>query len=110
MPDQDDVVEIECRSNLDHVGGVTVQRRILGGVVCREIRVARADVIEEHDVVAIDESRHDVPPHVLVAAEAVGEHHRLTGWISEHVDVVAAPHIHGPEIYPWGPASDTVDA
>src|SRR4051794_31775903 len=46
-------------------------------------------MVEEDDPVVLLEFRPDVPPHRLVAAEAVGEEHRLRGGRAVLDDVVA---------------------
>src|SRR5829696_778014 len=58
------------------------------------IRVAEAHMIEEDDPMILRERRPDVPPHRLVAAEAVREEHRLPILRPMLDDVVASPNPH----------------
>ncbi len=76
MPDEHDVLERELVADVEDVLRVAVERAVAPGVVGRELRASVPDVVEQHDAVAIVERRVNVPPHVLVAPEAVGEHHR----------------------------------
>jgi hypothetical protein len=55
--------------------------------VSGEIGAARADVIEQDCPKLILERRCDEPPHVLVAAEAVGKNHRALA-VAADVDIM----------------------
>ena len=76
MADEDRVLEFELIADLDDVVGITLERGILGRIVGLEIGAARADMIEQHGPEPVLEGRRNMPPHVLVAAEAMREHHR----------------------------------
>ena len=77
MPDEDDIFQPELFADLQHVTRVSVEGAVLRSIVRREVRSAGADVIEEHDPIRVLEGRCHEAPHVLVAAEAVREEHRL---------------------------------
>ena len=94
VPDEDQIVQLELAADLEHVVGVTLERPVLEAVVRREVRAAGADVVEEDDAVFVLERRGDVPPHVLIAAEPVHEHHRLGPDRAGQNDVVPADHVH----------------
>ena len=67
---------IQRAAEFDHVVGVAVERGVLLRVVGREVGAAGADVVEqERAELALEGGSHEAP-HVLVAAEAVGEDHR----------------------------------
>jgi hypothetical protein len=55
-------------------------------------------VIEQHDAVLRLERGRDEPPHVLVAAEPVREHHRPPVGVAGHDDVVAREDVHPPRL------------
>ena len=92
VPDEDDVGELQLAADLDDVGGVAAQRGVLLRVVGREVGVAGADVVEEHDAVVDGEVRGDEPPHRLVAAEAVREQHRPARGDSPEAHAVPLDH------------------
>ncbi len=77
VPDEDHVAQIELAADLEHIFRISRQRAVLRPVVRTQVGPTCPDVVEEHDSVLRLESRRDVPPHVLVAAEAVCEQHRL---------------------------------
>ena len=76
VADEDHVAQLQLAADLEHVVGVALQRVVLAAVVGGEVGAAGADVVEEDDAVVVLERRRDEAPHVLVAAEAVGEDHR----------------------------------
>ena len=78
MPDEDDVVQVECLDDVDDVGGVPLQGGVLLRVVGGEVRAARADVVEGDDAMTFGERWRDVAPHGLVTPEPVREQHRLS--------------------------------
>ena len=90
VADEDHVLADRARDRRRARPRVAVERRVALGVVRREIRLARAHVVEEHDAVVVLEGGRDEPPHVLIAAEAVREEHGLRA-VAEHVHVVAGP-------------------
>ena len=72
------------------------------------VGAARADVVEEDDAILVLERGRDQAPHVLVAAEPVGEQHRRAVDPTGQVHVVPREHAHEPDftgraaIQPWG--------
>ena len=76
VADEHDVRQVERVADLQDVVGVAAQVAVAVGVEGPEVRPAGADLVEQHDAVGGLEGRRDEPPHVLVAAEAVGEQHR----------------------------------
>src|SRR5690242_4860050 len=77
VADEDYVMKIELVNDIEHIVGVAAQCRIFLGVVVVEVGFTRANVIEQYDAVVVLERGHDESPHVLIAAEAVREQHRL---------------------------------
>ncbi len=55
---------------------ISVQRVVLRAVVGRQVGLAAADVVEAQSAEPLLEGRCQQAPHVLVAAEAMGEDHR----------------------------------
>src|SRR5690349_8048894 len=92
MADQDGVAQVERLADLEHILGVSVQRRVAALVVRGEIGLARSDVVEQDDPVTILERRRDQPPHVLIAPESVCEQHRLRPR-AEHANVVSSDYV-----------------
>ena len=76
MADEDGVLQVQLSADLDHVIGIAGQARIFGPVVGAKVRAAGADVVEQDSAeILFERGRHE-SPHVLVATEAMGEHHR----------------------------------
>jgi hypothetical protein len=94
MTNEDDVFEFELVADGQNVLGVAGERRVALLVPGAQVGSPRADVIEQHDAMVVGECRPDEPPHVLVTAEAVGEHHWLTRWRALNHDVVALQRTH----------------
>ena len=69
-------VRSSARQISQHVGGVAVEGSVPDGVVGRRVGTSEANEVEEDDPVLVLEGRRDETPHVLVAPEPVGEHHR----------------------------------
>jgi hypothetical protein len=80
--------------DFQQVAGVAVQRAVLLAVVGLQVREAAADLVEQHGAIARGEVRREQAPHILVAAEAVGEDQG--GWtVAGDLDVVALADVHG---------------
>jgi hypothetical protein len=94
VPDEHHIGEAQLVADLEHVIGVALQRRIAVAAEGSNIRAAGADVIEEHDSVAVGERGPDVAPHVLIAAESVCEEHGLSAGEPVLADVVAGGDAH----------------
>jgi len=77
VADEHDVFERELAADREHVVHVAVEPFVLRAIVGASVRAAVADIVEEHDSVVVLEGGRDEAPHVLVAAEAVREEHRL---------------------------------
>jgi hypothetical protein len=88
VADEDHPLEPEIPEDREDVVGVPLERAVPGRAVGREVRPAGADVVEEDGAVPVLERRSDEPPHVLVAAEAVGEHHWLAVFPAGELDVI----------------------
>ncbi len=94
MADEHDIAQVELAADVEHVGGVAVQRAVAMPVVGREVGLAGADIVEQDDAEAVLERRPDVAPHDLVAAEAVREDHRPAIGGTVQLDVVASEDTH----------------
>ena len=94
MADEDDILEPQLFADIEHVSGVSVERAVLRSIVRRQIRPTRAHVIEQDDAIRVLEGRSHVAPHVLVAAKAVREEHRLVAMAGD-ANVVADSSGHG---------------
>jgi hypothetical protein len=77
MTDEYAVLDPKLLPDLDDVGRISIQATIFLEIVGGEICPPGADMVERHHAKTVRESRHDVPSHVLIAAEPVGEQHRL---------------------------------
>jgi hypothetical protein len=75
MAHEDGVLEGQLVPDFDYVIRITGQRRIFAGVVSREVGAAGADMVEQHNSEVLLELRRYEPPHVLIAAETMGEDH-----------------------------------
>ena len=75
MPDKDTIPDAELFSQVDDVLGIAIQIGVFFRLIGGQIRAARADLIEQNGLEPRLERGGHQPPHVLVAAEAVGEHH-----------------------------------
>src|ERR1700760_3057741 len=93
MPNKDSIFQPQLAANLHHVPGIAGQRRIFGAIISREVRTAGADVVEQHDLEIVLKLRRHEAPHVLVAAETMGEHHAPPA-SSAHVHVVPGQYVH----------------
>lgn len=87
------IVQIERSRDLDRILGVAMQARVLRAIVGAEVRAAGPDLIVEHELPFVGERRCDQAPHVLIAPEAVREHHRPVAATAD-MDVVALQDIH----------------
>ena len=94
VADEDHLLQIELAADFEHVGRVALERAVPGPVVGGQVRLASANVVEEDDPVLVLEGGRDEPPHVLVAAEAVGENHRPPRFAAGQLDVVSAQSLH----------------
>jgi hypothetical protein len=77
VADEDDIPQVQLVDDLEDVLGITVEGGVPLLVVGAEVGPAGADVVEEHHPMGVQERGRDGAPHVLVAAVAVREHHRL---------------------------------
>ena len=77
MADEDDVRQVQLAADRQHVVCIAIERGVCCPVEGRGIGLPMPDMIEEDDLVPVLEGRRDEPPHVLVAAVAVGEDHGL---------------------------------
>ena len=94
MADENRLAEAEFVADLHDVIGISGEIRVFGGIVGREIGAAGADMIEQDRPETAFERRRHVAPHVLVAAEAMREHHGPFA-MSRDVDVVTCASRHG---------------
>ena len=85
-------LQAELAADLDDVVGISVERCILRRVVGGEIGLPGADMVEQHGPEIRLEGRRDEAPHVLIAAEAMGEDHRRLARPS-HLDVVSLQNV-----------------
>ena len=74
-PTKTRVAQLQLAADLDHIVRVSCQRAVFLRIVGREIGSAGADVIEQDRAEVLLERRRHEPPHVLIAAEPVREHH-----------------------------------
>ena len=86
MSDEDCLLKVELVAELYHVVRIAIERGIFGRIVGLQVRATRADMIKKDCLKVVFESGGHVPPHVLVAAKSVGEHHcRRAGAGNMHV-------------------------
>lgn len=79
--------------DLQHVVRIAMERGVLAGVVGAEVGQAAAHHVEGDGAATRGIARRQQAPHVLVAAEAVGEH-EAAGAIALDLHVVSAPDRH----------------
>src|SRR5215217_5624497 len=89
MADEDDVLQVQLTADRQHVVGIALEGAVLRLVKGDGIRLSVPNMIEEDDLVAILEGWRDEPPHVLIAAVAVGEDHGLLA-AALNLNIVAA--------------------
>src|SRR5690606_8882295 len=75
MPYEDDVAQLQRMDHFQHVLSIAFKIGISERVVSRHIGFPAAYIIKKHDAVVILESRGYMPPHCLVATEAMREQH-----------------------------------
>ena len=80
--------ELQLAADLEDVGGVAVERRVLRAIVGGNVGLPGADVVEEHHAMGVLERGGDQAPHVLIAPESVREHDRAVA-APENADVVS---------------------
>ena len=85
MADEHGPLEPELAYDVYEVVGIPVQACVLGRIVGGKLGAACAHMVEQHGAEPRLESRGHETPHVLVAAEAVGE---------DHGAVASAVHMH----------------
>ena len=95
VPDEDHVPQVELGADVEHVVGVALQGGVAHGVVRREVRAAAAHVVEADHAEVVLERGGDEAPHVLVAAESVGEDHGPAVGPSGLAHVAAGHCLHG---------------
>ena len=88
VSDEDDVVQVERMDDVEDVLRVALERSIAVVIVLRLVGLSGADIVEEDDAIVVLEGGDDVPPHVLIAAEAMSEQHG-PGTLAGDADVVA---------------------
>ena len=98
MADKDAMGDIKLMANLPEVVGIAVQGGVSARIIGAQVRAAAADVIEQDDAISVSEGRPDEAPHVLVAAETVGEHHRPTTLGAARAHVPAGDRIHAAQV------------
>src|SRR5579875_4135905 len=77
MPHEYHVTKPELLADIEHVPGVSVKRAVTFAVIAVRACATHPRVVEQDDAMGVSELGPDEPPHVLIAAEPVGEHHRL---------------------------------
>jgi hypothetical protein len=75
-------------ANLYYILGVAGQRGVLLGVVSRQVRLARPNVIKDNYLVVDGQGGSQVLPDALVATEAIAEQHRWFA-LSHDADAVS---------------------
>lgn len=95
MPHEDGVPKPDLAAGLQDVPRVALEGAVAAPVIRREVRPARADVVEEDDPMLVREGGSHEAPHVLVAPEAVGEDHGLAALGARDLDVVPPEDVHG---------------
>jgi hypothetical protein len=75
MADEDTAFHGQFTAKSDDVVGIALEGCIIDGIIGPEIGPARTDMVEKDDAMIGLEGRRHEAPHVLVAAEAMGEHH-----------------------------------
>jgi hypothetical protein len=75
MADKDAICDAYLATKLNEVIGVPRQARILLCVILGKVRFAAPDVVEKDDLEVLLKRWRNEAPHVLIAPEAVGQHH-----------------------------------
>jgi hypothetical protein len=88
MTDEHGILQIQFPPNLDGVLGVAGKRRILSVFVGSEVGASSPNVIKKHNFEIVFELGRNETPHVLIAAEAVGENHSPVA-VTTNADVVS---------------------
>jgi hypothetical protein len=88
MPDEYGASQSKFVSDLDYVIRVGGEAGVLLRIIGAEVGPARTYVVEEDNAELVLERRSHVPPHILITAESVREHHRR-GTSAADLDVVA---------------------
>ena len=87
VTDEHDITEVQIGADLEHVSGIAVERGVPVDVVRVPSGRTRTGMIEEDDGEVTLEPWRDEPPHLLIAAEPVGEHDRASGRVPRDLDV-----------------------
>src|SRR5579872_6400792 len=77
MADEDGISQAKLAADLDHVVSVSGQSRILSFIVRSQVRTTCSYVVKQNGPEIRLERWRDKPPHILIAAEPMGEHHRF---------------------------------
>jgi hypothetical protein len=79
MPDEDCILETKFVADIDNVVRVSGKRRLCLRIVGFQVRPTRADMVEKDSLKPGLERWRHMPPHVLVAAKSMREHHGGAG-------------------------------
>lgn len=83
MPDENASGHARRSGDLDDVVRITLERAVTRRIVSGRLGAAGPGMVEQERLEPVLEGRSDEPPHILVAAEAVGEHHRSPGYAAD---------------------------
>ena len=95
MPDEYDVVQIEFTHNVDDVGGITGQRRVLLGIPGSRIGFTGTDVVDEQQAKLALQTVDDGTPQLLITAEAMRQEDKWPVVGTNNLDVVPGIDVHG---------------
>ena len=95
VADEDDTFKLQIADDLHKVFGIAGKIPVFDRGVGGEIGAAGAYIVEEDGGVVDLEAGGHKPPHVLIAAKAMREHHRATT-DALHTHVISLKRRHGP--------------
>src|SRR5215217_5677252 len=94
MSDEHRVLQLKSTPDLHHVVGITLEPSVFRRLLSGEVRSASADMIEKNDAEVRFEGASHRGPHVLIAAEAVREHHGARARARDVHVIAAEYHVH----------------
>src|SRR5581483_1760132 len=109
MADEDGISQAKLAADLDHVVSVSGQSRILSFIVRSQVRTTCSYVVKQNDPEIRLERWRDKPPHVLIAAEPMGEHHRFLAG-APNIYIIAFDNSWHAVLAPWAPHVLTLSA
>ena len=96
MSDEHRILQLKSAPDPYHIFGITVELSVFRRLVRGEVGSAGADMIEKNDAEIRFEGASYRIPHVLIAAEAVREHHGARARARDVHVIAAEHHVHLP--------------